>query len=139
MKLKQKVLFLALLLLIPLSACAGNVDEETMYTLSGHLKKVSKALNSAVVFKNAPEALSGPELLDFATRHDPALLTPFNDFTIRVNRTGKASGLLVCDAKGEQAYLEDTSCTSAFDSHLWRDTPNAACEFHLDIVALCGN
>ena len=50
-------------MIAPLAACAEYPDP----ALASHLQKVSNAVNSAVVLKDAPESLSENELLDFAT------------------------------------------------------------------------
>lgn len=128
------LLFALVLLALPMvSACASTDDP----ALASHLKKISKALNSTVVFKNAPEGLSEQELLKLSTEHDPTLMEPFKDYAVRVRRIGKATSVLLCDARRREAILEDTSCTADFDLYVRRDHPGSSCDFVLDIVKLC--
>lgn len=105
------IFFCIAALSMSLSACAGSPDSDEMYELSGHTKKLSKMIFSAVVFKSAPEDLSEQELYVFATEKDPGIRNFFIGRTVKPYRVGKANGVLICDGDSKTALLEDTSCT----------------------------
>ena len=78
-----------------------------MYIKASALTKLSAAVESTVRYKNPPTGLDERELLTLSTRHDPALLDNFKGYTIRVLRQSRHSVVLVCDATGSRALLED--------------------------------
>lgn len=133
-----RALLLTVFVSVPLSACSSNdIDESSMAEAAGYLDKLSKAVYSAVSFKNASPDLDEAALLTFATSHDPGLLDGLADYAIRVHRIENASGVLICTADRSAALLEDTACTPGVDAHRWSESPGAPCDFSLDIVALC--
>lgn len=73
-------------------------------------------MESTVRYKNPPSDLDESELLKLATRHDPVLLENFNGYKVRVLRQDRHSVVLVCDAAGTQALLEDAGCTGPYGS-----------------------
>ncbi|PCI37675.1 MAG: hypothetical protein COB46_13185 [Rhodospirillaceae bacterium] len=121
------------------SACfhTGSTDEETMLGLASALTKVSAATNSAVRYKHPPADLKDRALLDFATAHNPSLLNKFEGYVLKARQSGKSSSVLVCDEQGKTALIEDTGCTAKLDVHLWQSDPLKACEYDLDIKAVC--
>ena len=112
-------------------------DPEEMYSQASALTKLSAAVESTVRYKNPPSELGESELLVLATRHDPVLLENFKNYKIRVLREARHSAVLVCDASGTRALLEDAGCTGPMDRERWKDKPEP-CEFSIDTRVVCG-
>ena len=127
------ILFFALL------GCAHLManEAETMYTLASNLTKLSAAMESAVAHKHPPAGLTEEQLLVFATKHDPSLLEPFSNYQVKVVHDTQHALVLVCTKNGQRALLEDASCTSKLDKHLWNENPPKPCEFTLALEAAC--
>ena len=123
-----------------LAGCTSSqrrVDSEEMYIKASALTKLSAAVESTVRYKNPPPELGESELLTLATRHDPILLENFKSYKVRVLRNDRHSIILVCDATGTHALLEDTGCSGPMDRHRWMGKPEP-CEFSIDTKAVCG-
>lgn len=108
-----------------------------MYSQASALTKLSAAVESTVRYKNPPSELGESELLVLATRHDPVLLENFKNYKVRVLRKARHSVVLVCDASGTRALLEDAGCTGPMDRERWKDKPEP-CEFSIDTEKICG-
>lgn len=121
-----------------LAACTVSQrvpNSEEMYVKASALTKLSAAVESTVRYKNPPD-LGDSELLELATRHDPVLLENFQGYKLRVLRQERHSVVLVCDATGTRALLEDTGCSGPMDRERWVNTE--ACEFSIDTKQVCG-
>ncbi|SFN46646.1 hypothetical protein [Nitrosospira briensis] len=112
-------------------------NSEEMYIKASALTKLSAAVESTVRYKNPPLELSESELLTLATRHDPVLLENFKDYKVRVLRQERHSVVLVCDASGSRALLEDAGCSGRMDRERWMGKPES-CEFSIDAKEVCG-
>mgnify|MGYP001584438197 FL=1 len=124
-----------------LLGCALNSragESEKMLILGSALTKLSATVESTVRYKSPPEDISDAELLTLSTKHDPPLLAPFEDYTMRVLQQDKHAIVLVCTKDGQRALLEDAGCTAELDKHLWKERPAKPCEFTLSIHAVCG-
>ncbi|MGH8763028.1 MAG: hypothetical protein ACREUR_07315 [Nitrosospira sp.] len=122
-----------------LSGCASSQkysDSEEMYIKASALTKLSAAVESTVRYKNPPSELDESELLTLATRHDPVLLENFRDYKVRVLSRDRHSVVLVCDASGTRALLEDAGCTGPMDRERWKGKQEP-CKFSIDTKALC--
>jgi hypothetical protein len=123
-----------------LTGCTSNPkgpDPEEMYSQASALTKLSAAVESTVRYKNPPSELGESELLVLATRHDPVLLKNFKNYKVRVLREARHSVVLVCDASGTRALLEDAGCTGPMDRERWKDK-SEPCEFSIDTEKICG-
>lgn len=123
-----------------LTGCTSSqrrVDSEEMYIKASALTKLSAAVESTVRYKNPPPELGESELLTLATRHDPILLENFKSYKVRVLRNDRHSVVLVCDATGTHALLEDAGCSGPMDRHRWMGKPEP-CEFSIDTKVVCG-
>jgi hypothetical protein len=121
------------------AGCATGLkqpDGEEMYIKGSALTKLSAAVESTVRYKNPPPDLSDSELLTLATRHDPVLLENFKGYKVRVLRQDRHSLVLVCDAAGTQALLEDAGCTGPMDRNRWMEKPES-CEFSINAKEVC--
>lgn len=113
---KRKIHLLVYLALASLlAACALRPSEREMNYLASALTKVSAAVDATVRFRPPPAAASEAEMLQASTAHDPGLLRPFADYILRVQRSGRASAVLVCDRAAKTALLEDAGCTARAD------------------------
>jgi hypothetical protein len=99
----------------PVAAGPKQLASEEMYIKGSALTKLSAAVESTVRYKNPAPDLSNSELLVLATRHDPVLLENFNGYKVRVLHQDRHSAVLVCDAAGTRALLEDAGCTGPMD------------------------
>lgn len=108
--------------------CASRaLGEEAIYEKASALTKVSSALEAAVYFDEPPEGLRDRALLEMATQHDPGLLRPFDGFILKADHHMGHGVVVVCDATGEQALLQDLGCTAAIDDHLWQTPKREPC------------
>jgi hypothetical protein len=128
---------LALVSLLGCLALAETDNDEAMLRQASALTKVAAALESAVALNDAPEGLSEPELLRFATKHDPGMLEPFGGSILRARRVGSLSSVLLCSRDGRIALIEDAGCTARSDTHLWKRVPPVQCEFQLALEMVC--
>lgn len=128
---------LAIFLLAGCASGPDRIDAEEMYVKASALTKLSAAVESAMRYKNPPSDLGEQELLVFATRHDPALLENFRGYKVRVLRRERHSVVLVCNATGTRALLEDAGCTGPMDRARWREQPQP-CNFSIDPGRVCG-
>lgn len=129
-------LFLFSLLLSLVTGCATQPNEHEMNYLGSALTKLSASVDATARYKRAADGLSGDQLLQASTDHDPELLKPFNGYTVRVMRSGRDSAVLICQAGGGNALLEDAGCTTKMDVHRWRQD-SQRCEFTLDVQTTC--
>ena len=124
-----------------LSACAvaqPSHDTEQMYIKASALTKLSTAVHGFIRYENPPENLTDSEVLQQATREDPALLSPFSGYKLRVLRQNRNASVLMCSADSTQGLLEDVGCTAQLDKHLWLSGKHEVCEFTLNIEVVCG-
>lgn len=126
-----------LIFIFLLSACALRPSEREMNYLASALTKVSAAVDASVRYRPLAATASDAEVLEAATAHDPGLLKPFVNYTVRVQRSGRASAVLVCDRGGNHALLEDAGCTAKLDEHRWSSSGPQRCEFTLDLSTIC--
>jgi len=111
-------------------------NSEEMFIKASALTKLATAVESTVHYKNPPPGLDEKELLMRATQHDPALLQNFKGYKVRVLRQDKHSVVLICDASGQRALLEDAGCSGRMDRHRWMGKPQP-CEFSVDTKEIC--
>ena len=110
-----------------------------MYVLGSALTKLSASVEATVRYDDPPLGIGDTELLALATNHDPGLLAPFSDYTVRVSRQYGHAIVLNCDKKGMVALMEDAGCSSELDRHLWKDDPPKRCEFTLNVREVCAS
>lgn len=130
---------IATLAVFLMAGCASGpdrIDAEEMYVKASALTKLSAAVESTVRYKNPPSGLGEQELLVFATRHDPALLENFKGYKVRVLRRERHSVVLICDAHGARALLEDAGCTGPMDRARWKERLES-CEFSINLASVC--
>lgn len=129
--------FLAIFFACMLVGCAKPQDE-VMYPLASRLLKLTESAEALERFAHPDPALSDEVFLAEAVEHDPQLINPFDDYTLKVLRNGIDVILLVCTKDGQTALLEDFGCTTKLDCHHWKQ-PNMPCEFSMEIEAACSN
>lgn len=131
--------FLYLLILFVLSGCHANGADtsEEMFVLGSALTKLSAAAESAVRYKAPPSSLTDRELLVFATRHNPSLLTPFEDYMLHVLREDRHAVVLVCTKDGQKALIEDAGCSAELDARHWES--DMACGFTVKPTVVCAS
>jgi hypothetical protein len=131
-------IFAASLLAMSLASCAiCPPKDEAMYTLASELTKLCKAVEATVRYEDIPEDIADQELLILATVHDPSLLTPFADYTLKTIRGNRHAALLLCSKDGATSLLEDACCTPPLETHHWMKRPRMPCSFILDLNDLC--
>lgn len=109
-----------------------------MEVLGDELRRLTAAVQGEVSADPAGTAgLSDGELLARAAADDPALLKPFDDYSLRTTREGDYVSVLVCTKDGKRGLLEDTNCTVTLDRPLWRDSPEAACAPTVRLADVC--
>jgi hypothetical protein len=115
---------------------AESPQDENMYVKASALSKLSASVESTVRYKNPPANISDEDLLLRASAHDPALLNPFANYTLKVLRADGHSAVLMCSKDASQALLEDAGCTAAMDLHRWKSS-NQPCAFSLNLSQTC--
>jgi hypothetical protein len=113
-------------------ACCPRVPEDstaTMEELGSRLTYVTAQVKGAILDKSLPESARDREVFTLATKHDPDLAKPFDNYVVRVLWIGNDALLLVCTKDGQVALLEDATCTPRLDGRLWETTPRRSCEF----------
>lgn len=98
------------------------------------LVRLSSAVEAAVAYHDLPPGAGDEAILADATKDDPSLLAPFEGYALRVRRLGTHAAVLVCDAEGRRALLEDAGCTARLDA---QRAAASACEFTLDVASAC--
>ena len=117
--------------------CAAQHNEKKMNFSASALTKLAAAVDATVRYMQIPDEVTGVGLLALATAEDPSLLEPFKTFKVIVHREGRFSEVLMCEAEGTTALLEDSGCTAKLDRHAWRERPLTRCAFTLDLPTLC--
>ena len=126
------------LLLASAGCTVGRAAEmEKMYVLGSALTKLSASVEATVRYEDPPQGISDKELLDLSTKHDPGLMEPFADYTLRVSRQDGHAVVLVCDKDGKVGLLEDAGCSSEMDRQLWKEDPPTPCKVPLDAKEAC--
>lgn len=124
--------------ILPVASCAFfEHDDEYYYGLASNLPAISNAVGAYADSPGTPAELIGPALIIQATKNNPVKLDSFKDLYITARRVGIFTSVLVCDANQGHAYFEDTDCTVKIDQHFWRDAPDSACQFTLDLEKAC--
>jgi len=139
---KRNLVIRGIALWFLLSASAGctvsrAAEAEKMYVLGSALTKLSASVEATVRYEDPPQGISDKELLDLSTKHDPGLMNPFADYTLRVSQQDGHAVVLVCDKDGKIGLLEDAGCSSEMDKHLWEETPPKPCEFTVTVRDVC--
>lgn len=135
---KIQHLLLSLMALFMTGCClCPPVNAEKMLELGSSLTKLSTAVESTVRYKNPSAGISDEDLLVLATRQDPGLLRPFDDYKVRVLSQDKHAIVLVCSKDGKNGLIEDVGCSGKLDRHLWEEEPGMPCEFTLSIQLAC--
>jgi len=117
--------------------CCIADDSENMLPLASALTKLSATVESTVRYKNPPVGISDADLLILSTQHDPRILEPFSDFTVRVLNQDRHAVVLVCNKEGKYGLLEDAGCSPEIDKHLWKEQPPVPCQFSLSPSNVC--
>lgn len=133
---KRLIIITCALLISGCATADSTTDSETMYIKAAALTKLSASVESTVRYKNPPEGISDEELLMLSTQHDPALLTPFFNYTLKVFKEHLHAVVLMCDHDQKHGLLEDAGCTAKLDSHLWQ-VEGKDCAFTLSILEVC--
>lgn len=138
MKKKYLVFLVSMLLIISGCAAKSNVEQERMFTLASALTKLSPAVEATVRYENPDKNLSDEELLEFSTKHDKSLRTPFSEYKVKILNENRHTIVLICTQNGTQALLEDAGCTAAMDKHHWQIEEGKPCSFTLS-SEICNN
>jgi hypothetical protein len=127
-------------LCILISGCGianEKIDPEEMYIKAAELRKLAVAVESTVQYKEPIVLLENEELLRMATEHNPALLEGFRRYVLKAKNANRHSVVLLCDASGKKALLEDTGCTGKLDVHHWKVETISPCEFSIKLEEVC--
>lgn len=133
----SKNCLLAMLVLV--SACASSgqyVNSDEMYKRASALTKLSAAMEGFIRYGHPLAGMSEAELLVEGTRHDPVLLTQFNEHKIRLLVQDRHAVVLMCTKAGDRALLEDAGCSGKLDVHHWQQD-GVPCEFSISVDAVC--
>lgn len=132
----RAVSILSILFLISCAHVQASEDEK-MLTLGAALRNLCLVVEDTVKYENLPEGISDAELLARATGHDPGLLTPFTEYSIKPLIQDNSAILLVCSKDMKIGLLEDACCSYQLDKHLWKEKPPKPCRISLEIRQVC--
>lgn len=129
---------IALCALLLLGGCGSTtVRQEDPAALAKSLGRLSKAMESYLLYEHRPPGASQEVLFSEGTRDEPGLLKEFDGYKLVLAREQPRSMILVCTPDGKRALMEDVGCTVKIDRKLWEDGVNAPCEFTLEIKEVC--
>ena len=129
-----------LLILLTSSCKEESADTAERYLiLASALTKLSASVESTVRYKNPPENMTDNELLLLSTKHDPSLLEPFSDYTVKAIGENRHAIVLICLKNNNKAILEDAGCSKELDLHHWKEKEMPECSFTLNVTTACAN
>jgi hypothetical protein len=131
----RRLLPIAALVILSLTACAAAFDEAEMQPLASAVTKIAAKLD-ALVFAN-PEAqgMTEAELRAALQQQDSKLMSILDDYTVRFRVNGENSSVLVCSADGKTTLVEDAGCSARSDRQVWHQAD--PCDFALDLSSVC--
>lgn len=132
---KKSLILIALLIVFAACGSKDKADKNEMNKLASSLTKLASAVESTVRYKKPPKGISDRDLLTLATKHDPKILEPFKNYTVKVSQENRHAVVLVCTKNGKRALLEDAGCSRPMDKHLWQSS--ASCKFTLRVKDIC--
>lgn len=118
--------------------CASGPDANQMNRVASSLTKLSAAVDAVVRYDNLPQTADDSVILSKVSVANPTLLDDFKGLQLKLVLSAEDSAVLVCDARGTTALLEDAGCTAKLDAHRWNTQPPSPCEPSLDLKQLCG-
>lgn len=117
---------------------ATSFSDEEFLKLATSMTKLTAALDAQHAYGNLDPNLSESEFIHQATSHDPSLLAPFRNYTIRAFREEAGVFVLACE-KGGEAVLGDAGCTAALDQHYWQTSEEEKCVLDRRLVESCAD
>lgn len=128
--------------LVSSAACtlaSSTYSETHLNELASSLTKLSAAVDGSVRYLSPPPStmLGDDQFLKLATAGNPSVLQPFAKLKLRVQRVGPDTTILVCRPDTSVALLEDATCTARMEKHRWKDQPQTACEFTVNLEEAC--
>jgi hypothetical protein len=109
-----------------------------MNRVASSLTKLSAAVDAVVRYDSLPQTADDSAILSKVSAANPTLLDDFKGLQLKLIRSAEDSAVLVCDAGGNTALLEDAGCTAKLDAHQWNTQPPSPCKPSLDLKQLCG-
>lgn len=133
----KRIFFIIFACAILFAGCGkkDKIDEAEMRKLSSSLIKLASAVESTVRYKKPPEGISDAELLILSTKHDPGILAPFQNYTVKVSQQNRHAVVLVCTKNGRRGLLEDAGCSTPMDKNLWES--KSSCKFTMNADDVC--
>ncbi len=134
---RTKIVLFVVALTFVAGCRVSGADEEEMYRLASALTKLSAAVEATVRYEDPQPGIGEQELLRLATQHDPALLRPFENYTVRAMSQDRHAIVLLCTKDKTRGLIEDAGCSAKLDAHLWQANPPKACEFTVKVEQAC--
>lgn len=133
-----RILMLTVACTALVSGCSyGETDEQYIESRGSFLTKISRALQAQITFEKVDKSLDGKALLESVVQHDPGLLDMFERETFQTRFGGQGAVVLVCTEGGQEALLEDVSCTAQLDKKYTGDFAGMPCLLTLDPEKIC--
>ena len=124
-------------LVLAVLGCASLPDANQMNRVASSLTKLSAAVDAVVRYDDIPQDASDLAILSKVAASNPTLLDDFKGLQLKLIRSAEDSAVLVCDASGRNALLEDAGCTAKLDAHRWNTQSPSPCEPSLSLKQLC--
>lgn len=124
-------------LVVAVMGCASGPDVNEMNRVASSLTKLSAAVDAVVRYDDLPQDADDSTILSKVSASNPTLLDDFKGMQLKLIRSAEDSAVLVCDARGRTALLEDAGCTAKLDAHRWNSQPRSPCEPLLNLKQLC--
>lgn len=122
----------------PAPIVAGALDETQ--TAKSLLRRVTLYVAAALKDDPAASTLDGEELVRWALRRKPVLLSRLDDYRITARRslTGREAILLLCHRRSNAPWFEDATCTPTIDRERMAVGRQQPCAFTLKSEDICG-
>lgn len=134
---RAKIVLFVVALAFVAGCRVSGADEEEMYRLASALTKLSAAVEATVRYENPLPGIGEQELLRLATQHDPSLLKPFENYSVRAMSQNRHAIVLLCTKDKTRGLIEDAGCSAKLDQHLWQAEQPKSCEFTVRIDEVC--
>lgn len=125
------------MLAVAVVGCASGPNANQMNRVASSLTKLSAAVDAVVRYDHLPPDADDSAILKRVSAANPTLLDDFKGFQLKLTRSADDSAVLVCDASGRTALLEDAGCTAKLDAARWLTHLPSQCEPSLNLKQVC--
>ena len=124
--------------LVLLGSCRAIADDPAYNEIAAFMIQHSAALEAEIAYgEESSKLLKDEALLDAALGHKPNWRNIYGSHQLIARVLGEHTVLLMCDANGQVALLEDSSCTPSFDKYRYK--ARSSCDITYTAASICEN